>query len=157
MKVYRLSKSQKLPISLDQAWAYFSSPSNLQEITPDHLKFKILTDLGDGGMYPGQIINYIVTPVMNIPMRWTTEITHVSDKHYFVDEQRFGPYAFWHHKHFFEEIEGGVLISDIVDYALPFSFLGRIAHFLFVKRQLNEIFEFRFQKLVSMFGPFDKS
>lgn len=152
MKVYRLSRTQRLPISLEKAWAYFSSPQNLQEITPDDLKFKVLTDLAGEKMYSGQIINYIVTPLLNIPMRWTTEIKHMEEGKYFVDEQRFGPYSFWHHKHFFKAVEDGVELTDIVDYALPLGPLGQFAHWLFVERQLKHIFNFRFQKLEKMFG-----
>lgn len=139
---------------MEEAWSYFSTPKNLQEITPDDLKFKILSDLGSEKMYAGQIINYIVTPLLGIPMRWTTEISQVKEGEYFVDEQRFGPYAFWHHKHFFEPIEGGVLATDIVDYALPLGFLGRIAHALFVRRQLEHIFQFRTKRIEELFGVF---
>ena len=152
MKVYRLSRTQKIPLSLEDAWSYFSSPKNLQEITPDDLKFKILTDISEDKMYSGQIINYIVTPLLNIPMRWTTEIKHVEEGVYFVDEQRFGPYALWHHKHFFKAVDGGVELMDIVDYALPLGPLGRFAHWLFVRRQLESIFRYRSQKLEQMFG-----
>ena len=152
MKVYRLSRTQKIPLSLEDAWSYFSSPKNLQEITPDDLKFRILTDILEDKMYSGQIINYIVTPLLNIPMRWTTEIKHVEEGVYFVDEQRFGPYALWHHKHFFKAVDGGVEIMDIVDYALPLGPLGRFAHWLFVRRQLESIFSYRFQKLEQTFG-----
>lgn len=104
MKVYTLTKKQFLPISIDQAWDFFSSLVNLKKITPEYMGFKITSDLGDGKMYSGQIISYIVTPVLGIPMSWTTEITHVLDKKYFVDEQRFGPYSFWHHQHWFKEV-----------------------------------------------------
>lgn len=152
MKVYRISRTQRLPISLDEAWSYFSSPQNLQEITPDDLKFKILTDLSGEKMYSGQIINYIVTPLFNIPMRWTTEIKHVEEGKMFVDEQRFGPYSFWHHKHFFKAVEGGVELEDVVDYGLPLGLLGQFAHWLFVEKQLKTIFEFRYKKLEEMFG-----
>ena len=103
-------------------------------------------------MYSGQIINYIVTPLLNIPMRWTTEIKHVQEGEYFVDEQRFGPYTFWHHKHFFRAVDDGVELIDIVDYALPLGSLGRFAHWLIVERKLKHIFNFRFQKLEKMFG-----
>ena len=152
MKVYRLSRTQKIPLSLEDAWSYFSSPKNLQEITPDDLKFRILTDILEDKMYSGQIINYIVTPLLNIPMRWTTEIKHVEEGVYFVDEQRFGPYALWHHKNFFKAVDGGVELMDIVDYALPLGPLGRFAHWLFVRRQLESIFRYRSQKLEQMFG-----
>lgn len=143
MKVYTLNKKQFLPITLNQAWDFFSSPVNLKKITPEYMGFKITSDLGDGKMYPGQIISYVVTPVLGIPMSWTTEITHVLDKKYFVDEQRFGPYSFWHHQHWFREVEGGIEMTDIVNYSLPLGLLGRIANSLFVKNKLQEIFDFR--------------
>lgn len=151
MKVYRLQTVQQLPVSLDEAWDFFSTPKNLKTITPDYMGFIIKTDL-NGKMYPGQIINYTVTPVLGIPMSWTTEITHVDDKKYFVDEQRFGPYAFWHHKHFFKVIEGGVEMTDIVDYAIPFGPLGWIANSIIVKSKLKEIFDYRFKKVEELFG-----
>jgi len=152
MKIYTLKKVQTLPITMEQAWEFFSTPKNLQTITPPYMGFKILSDLGDGKMYPGQIINYIVTPVLGIPMRWTTEITHVDHMRYFVDEQRFGPYAMWHHQHWFREVPEGVEMTDIVDYAIPFGYLGRIAQSLFVKSKLEEIFEYRFKTVEKMFN-----
>ena len=103
MKIYRLHTKQNLPISLDEAWNLLSDPKNLQKITPDYMGFKILSG-AYRPMFPGQIIQYIVTPVLGIPTKWVTEITHVVDNQYFVDEQRFGPYALWHHKHFIKEI-----------------------------------------------------
>ena len=118
MKIYRLHTKQNLPITLDQAWDLLSDPKNLQKITPKYMGFKILSG-ADRPMYPGQIIQYIVTPVLGIPTKWVTDITHVVDKQYFVDEQRFGPYALWHHKHFIKEIPGGVEMEDIVDYKIP--------------------------------------
>ena len=99
MKIYRLHKTQNIPITMNQAWEFLSSPANLKTITPDYMGFHILSG-ADRPMFPGQIIQYIVTPVMGIKTKWVTEITHVKDKEYFVDEQRFGPYALWHHKHF---------------------------------------------------------
>lgn len=155
MKVYRLEKTQKLPITMDQAWAFFSTPKNLQAITPKDLNFEILTDLGDDKMYAGQIINYKVSPFPGIKMRWTTEITHVEEGAYFVDEQRFGPYSFWHHKHFFKAIEGGVLATDIIDYAVPMGILGQLVHPFIVRNKLEHIFEFRFKKLEETFGVFN--
>ncbi len=151
MKIYSLTKKQFLPISLDQAWDFFSSPINLKKITPEYMGFEITSDLGDGKMYPGQIITYVVTPVLGIPMSWATEITHVVDKKYFVDEQRFGPYTFWHHKHWFKTVEGGVEMTDIVNYGLPLGFLGRIANSLFVKSKLEEIFGYREKVADTMF------
>lgn len=155
MKVYRLEKTQKLPISLAHAWEFFSTPKNLQAITPKDLSFEILTNLDDK-MYAGQIINYKVTPFPGIKMRWTTEITHVEEEKYFVDEQRFGPYSFWHHKHFFKEIEGGILATDIIDYAVPFGIIGQLFETIIVRSKLEEIFNFRFGKLVEMFGEFNE-
>jgi len=143
MKIYKLQKTQFLPISLDKAWDFFSSPANLKKITPDYMGFEITSEVNDKKMYPGQIITYIVTPVLNIPLSWATEITHVVDKKYFVDEQRFGPYSLWHHQHWFEAKDGGVEMTDIVHYALPLGFLGRIANSLFVKSKLQEIFDYR--------------
>lgn len=152
MKIYTLTKKQFLPITLDEAWAFFSTPINLKKITPEYMGFNILTDLGDGKMYPGQIIHYIVTPVLGIPMRWTTEITHVIDRKYFVDEQRFGPYSFWHHQHWFREVDGGVEMTDIVNYGIPLGFLGQIANTIFVQSKLQEIFEYREKVTNEMFG-----
>jgi ligand-binding SRPBCC domain-containing protein len=144
-KVYSLKTNQKLPITLEQAWDFFSSPANLKEITPDNLGFKIVSQHHSDKMYPGQIIEYTVSPVLGIPMYWMTEITHVEDKKYFVDEQRFGPYSMWHHQHHFKTVEGGVEMTDIVHYKLPFWFLGDIAHFLFVNKQLKNIFDYRYK------------
>lgn len=151
MRVYTFKTEQFLPITLEEAWAFFSTPINLKTITPPHLNFKILSDLRDGRMYPGQIINYTVHPIMGIPLSWTTEITHVQDHVYFVDEQRFGPYAFWHHQHWFTAVEGGIMMEDIVSYALPLGILGRIAHRLFVRRELHGIFSYRTKVLGEIF------
>lgn len=151
MKVYHLETVQFLPISMETAWDFFSSPKNLQKITPKDLDFKILDDFRDEKMYPGQIINYIVKPILGIPMRWTTEIKHVEYQKFFVDEQRFGPYSFWHHKHFFKVVPGGVEMRDMVHYALPLGVLGQFAHWLFVRKMLKGIFEFRFKTLEDYF------
>ena len=103
-------------------------------------------------MYAGQIIQYIVTPLLGIPTKWVTEITHVKDKNYFVDEQRFGPYSLWHHKHFIREIKGGTEMIDIIDYKLPLGTIGRIANPIIVRPKLEEIFEYRRKKLIELFG-----
>lgn len=105
-----------------------------------------------GKMFAGQIIEYTVSPVLGIKLNWVTEITHVENNHYFVDEQRFGPYTFWHHKHFIKQVEGGVEMTDIVHYKLPFGFIGRIVNSLFVKKQLKTIFEYRFNKLNELYN-----
>ena len=142
-------------MSLDEAWKFFSSPANLKVITPSYMGFDI-TSGGNEPMYAGQIIQYMVTPVAGIKTKWVTEITHVKEPYYFVDEQRFGPYALWHHKHFFREIEGGVEMEDIVDYKLPFGILGQAVHPLMVRPKLEEIFNFRRKKLVELFGSYKK-
>ena len=153
MKIYRLHTHQNLPISVDDAWDFLSDPANLKTITPDYMGFNILSG-ADRKMFPGQIIQYIVTPLAKIPTKWVTEITHVKDKEYFVDEQRFGPYALWHHKHFIKAIPGGVEMEDIIDYKLPMGILGRLAHPIVVKPKLKEIFDYRYQKLIELFGAF---
>ncbi len=144
-KAYSLKTVQHLPIDIKQAWEFFSNPANLQQITPSQLGFSIISSHHGVKMYAGQIIEYKVKPVLGIPLYWMTEITHVEDRKYFIDEQRFGPYALWHHQHHFKEVENGVEMTDIVHYKLPLGILGRIAHELFVKKQLKEIFDYRYK------------
>ncbi len=153
MKIHTLHAKQNLPISLGKAWTFFSDPKNLKVITPDYMGFDIKSG-ADRPMFAGQIIEYIVTPLFGIKTKWVTEITHLVDQQYFVDEQRFGPYAFWHHKHFIKEIVGGVEMEDLLHYKLPFGFLGEVAHPLLVKPKLAEIFEYRKNKLIELFGTF---
>jgi ligand-binding SRPBCC domain-containing protein len=153
MKIYRLHKKQNLPISLKEAWGFLSDPKNLKTITPDYMGFYILSG-ADRPMFAGQLIQYIVTPVLGIKTKWVTEITHSVDNHYFVDEQRFGPYSLWHHKHFIKEIEGGVEMEDIIDYKLPFGWLGQLVHPILVKPKLEEIFSYRTTKLEELFGKY---
>lgn len=150
MKIYTKTSIQKLPITKEAAWTFLSDPKNLATITPTSMKFTILSG-ADRSIFPGQIIQYDVT-VMGFKMRWVTEITHVVEGAYFVDEQRFGPYAFWHHKHFIKSVDGGVEMEDIIDYKLPFGILGQLVHPLLVKPQLDAIFDYRRQKLESLFG-----
>lgn len=153
MKIYRLHKKQNLPITKEQAWEFLSSPENLKTITPDYMGFNILSG-ADRPMYAGQIIQYIVTPVLGIKTKWVTEITHVVDGEYFVDEQRFGPYALWHHKHFIKKIKGGVEMEDIIDYKIPMGIFGQLAHPILVKPKLEEIFNYRKEKLETLFGKY---
>lgn len=154
MATYTLQRTQKLPISLEKAWDFFSSPKNLKAITPEYMGFNILSG-ADKRTYPGQIIEYTVKPVLGIPMYWMTEITQVRDMEFFIDEQRVGPYAMWHHQHFFKAIEGGVEMEDIIHYRLPLGPLGSIAHALFVKRQLEGIFTYRFKTLEDKWGTIE--
>ena len=151
-KVYSLKTVQKIPVTIDEAWSFFSNPANLKEIVPMEMGFEIISKYHGNKMYPGQIIEYTVSPLLGIRMYWMTEITHVDDKKYFIDEQRFGPYSMWHHQHHFKEIEGGIEMTDIVHYKIPYGILGTIAHGLFVKNQLDKIFDTRFQSVESRFG-----
>lgn len=151
MKIYTLHSKQLLPITKQQAWDFLSDPKNLKVITPDYMGFHILSG-ADRPMYSGQIIQYIVTPLLGIKTKWVTEITHVKEGSYFVDEQRFGPYALWHHKHFIKEVDGGVEMEDIIDYKVPFGILGQWVQPLLVKPKLQEIFDYRREKLIQLFG-----
>lgn len=153
MKIYTLHSKQSLPISALEAWLFFSNPKNLKAITPDYMSFGIISG-GDKPMFPGQIIQYIVTPVFGIKTKWVTEITHVEEQKYFVDEQRFGPYDMWLHKHFLKEISRGVEMEDIIDYKLPMGIVGQLFHPIIVKPKLTEIFEYRRKKLIELFGEF---
>jgi len=150
--VYRLETQQLLPIDLPTAWEFFSDPRNLSRITPPDMRFTILSG-AERRMYAGQIIQYFVSPFPWLRLRWVTEISHVVPGSHFVDEQRFGPYALWHHKHFFEEVPGGVLMTDIVDYKLPMGFLGRLLHPIMVKPRVQGIFDYRRQVLNDLFPP----
>ena len=149
--MHTIKTIQQLPITMEQAWDFFSDPRNLNTITPDSMRFKTLSG-DERKMFAGQIIHYKISPFKGITMEWVTEITHVKDKEFFVDEQRFGPYKFWHHKHFFKAVDGGVEMEDIVHYKVPFGFLGKLLHPIVVKPKLDEIFRYRKQKLITLFG-----
>jgi ligand-binding SRPBCC domain-containing protein len=153
MKIYTFRSVQNLPITVDQAWEFISNLKNLKVITPDYMGFVTLSG-DEKPLYAGQIIQYIVTPLLGIPMKWVSEITNVEEKKYFVDQQLFGPYSLWHHKHFIKEIPGGVEMEDIVDYKVPLGILGQMVHPFIVKPKLNEIFEYRQKKLIALFGEF---
>lgn len=155
MAIHSIKTVQKIPISLSHAWNFFSSPANLDAITPADMGFTIISKHHGEKMYAGQIIEYKVSPVLKIPMYWMTEITHIEDKRYFIDVQVKGPYSLWHHQHHFKEIEGGVEMTDIVHYKNPLGFIGELANTFFVKRQLKNIFKFRFQKVEELFGKWD--
>lgn len=151
MKVYKKETVQHINASIEECWTFFSSPRNLQKITPETMGFQI-TDFDGKNMYAGQIIQYKVSPLAGLKLRWTTEITFVKDKEYFIDEQRFGPYALWHHKHFFEPTENGVKMTDVVHYALPLGFIGQVMNALVVKNKLKEIFEYRVKAVNEIFN-----
>jgi len=152
MKIYQHKTSQKLNISKNDAWDFFSNPSNLSKITPNWLNFQVTSSLPEK-MYAGLIVTYLVRPLFNIPQTWVTEITHVNENNYFVDEQRFGPYKMWHHEHIFKETDNGkILMEDIVSYAVPFGFIGRIVNSIVISKKINEIFNHRRIVLEKMFG-----
>lgn len=151
MGVYQIRTEQFLPVSTETAWKFLSDPHNLKVITPDYMGFLVHTPNLPDLIYPGMIIQYTVSPILNFPMRWVTEITHVQPGVYFVDEQRVGPYRIWHHEHHLIPAPGGVLMRDIVTYQPPLGFLGSIANALFIRRQLAGIFRFREQKLKQLF------
>lgn len=153
MSFFKLQTVQRLPISLGEAWDFFSSPLNLKEITPPYLGFEVTSAFTpETKMYPGMIITYNVKPLLGVPMKWMTEITQVRQNEFFIDEQRVGPYKLWHHQHHFVEIPGGVEMTDIVHYQLPLGPLGQMFHGILVKPKLDEIFSYRFKVLEARFG-----
>lgn len=154
MAFYQLIKTQKLPVSINEIWNFISSPINLKEITPEHMGFVVTCNTGKDKMYPGMIITYKVSPLLGIKLNWMTEITQVRELEYFVDEQRIGPYSLWHHEHKIEPIEEGVLMTDIVTYQPPLGILGAIANSLFIKGQLQQIFDYRTVALEKRFGKY---
>lgn len=153
MKTYALKYETFIPTTLDKAWDFFSSPLNLQKITPPDMSIVVTSDSDERTkIYPGMIITYKISPLLGIKFNWMTEITHVKEKEYFVDEQRFGPYALWHHQHHFKQMEGGVLMTDIVNYAIPYGFIGRIVNSLLVEKKLKKVFDFREETIGHLFG-----
>lgn len=143
-------QEQLLPISLEEAWNFFSNPSNLNSITPDDMVFEITSEIPEV-MYEGMIITYRIKPILNIPFTWITEITNIREKSFFIDEQRKGPYRMWHHEHHFSEQSGGVLMTDLLYYDIGKSFIGWIAGRVFVHRRVKEIFEHRRRILEKIF------
>jgi ligand-binding SRPBCC domain-containing protein len=152
MAIHTLDRIQRLPITIDRAWDFFTSPKNLKRITPDTMGFNITSGNGDEPTHSGQIITYTVKPLLGIPIFWMTEIKHVEQHRFFIDEQRQGPYSLWHHKHYFKVVDGGIEMRDLVHYKLPLGFLGAIAHRLFVQKELEHIFDYRYKKLEELFG-----
>lgn len=152
MPIHTLRRQTHLNLSPEEAWAFFSDPGNLSKITPPSLGFQVISQVPPR-IYPGLMIEYRVRPFLGIPATWLTEITHVTDGRMFVDEQRVGPYRLWHHEHHFEPAAGGgVLMSDIVTYALPFGFLGNLVHPWMVAPQLKRIFAYR-QEVIDRLFP----
>ena len=146
-----LEREQFLPIPLNEAWAFFSSPKNLGVITPPDMGFRIKEPFDDQPMYTGQCIRYTVKPMFGVPLTWVTRIDEVDRPHSFVDTQLKGPYKRWWHQHTFEVVQGGVVMRDRVEYELPLGPLGELAHRIFVKQRLKSIFEFRKVTLLKLF------
>jgi len=151
MAFYQFHREQLLHTTIDELWEFISSPQNLKKITPDYMGFDIRSNKLPDKIYEGMIISYIVKPLLGIKTNWVTEITHIRDKAYFVDEQRVGPYTLWHHQHIIEQQGDKVLMKDIVSYKPPMGFLGSIANELIIKNKLNEIFDYRTQILEKIF------
>ena len=150
-KVYNLKQTQFIKADLAKVWEFFSTPSNLNKITPAVMRFEVLNITGSDNMYTGQLISYKVSPFPFIRLRWTTEIRNVVPLHSFADEQKLGPFVLWYHQHFFTAKDGGVEMIDEVSYALPFGILGRFAHWLVVKKQVEKIFKFRKEAVNNIF------
>ena len=155
MAFYQFIEEQKIPASIDDVWEFISSPGNLKEITPDYMGFDITSKDLPEKMYQGMIISYKVSPLLGLKTTWVTEITHVRDKEYFVDEQRVGPYKIWHHQHIIEPFENGVLMKDVVSYVPPFGFIGAIGNMMIIKNKLKEIFSYRKMAVEKRFGIFE--
>lgn len=149
--IYTLETTQEIDIPIREAWSFFSSPNNLEKITPSEMGFKITSEV-DKKAYAGQIITYKVGILPGIKSNWVTEITHVENESFFIDEQRFGPYKMWHHEHwFYSQTNGKTLMKDKISYKIPLGFLGHLAQTLFIKKQLITIFEHRFKTLETYF------
>ena len=155
MAVHLLKAVQKIPGNLPDIWDFFAQPSNLVKITPKEMDFQILSEASDQELYPGQIIEYTVRPLLGIPFYWMTEITQVRPQSFFIDEQRKGPYSLWHHQHHFEVIDGGVKMTDTVHYSSPLGFLGEIANTLIVRKKLEDLFDYRVKRIEETFGAWE--
>lgn len=151
--LHTIQSKQLINSDLETVWNFMRSPLNLQKITPSYLSFQVLTPKDNlKEMYSGQIIEYYVKPIGGVKLHWVTEITHVEDLRFFVDEQRFGPYSFWHHQHHLKEVANGVEMIDIVHYKLPLGFLGRLLNKVMVAKQLKGIFDYRYKKIEELFN-----
>ena len=150
MNLYSINVKQQLPISQNEAWNFLASADNLSKIMPDDMHFEVQSEIKHS-IYPGQLIEYKVTPFKGFTTKWVTEINHVNKPHYFVDTQLIGPYKIWHHTHFLYPNDEGVLIEDQVRYQMPFGILGELLHPIVVKPQLNKIFKAREDKMNELF------
>lgn len=151
-KLYYREYYQDIPLSLEEAWKFFETPANLKKIAPEYMGLGNITSKFDGKMYEGMLITYVITPLFGIPMNWCTEITEIKPMQYFIDEQRFGPFAMWHHEHWYEEIEGGVRMTDKVTYGIKFGPLGQLMNSLVVSKDVDKIFRIREESIEKLFG-----
>ena len=152
MGVNTLTYSQRIPVSIESAWSFFSSPENLARITPPEMFFRITNGSAGQQVYEGMLITYTLYPFMMLPVQWETEITRVERPFFFEDRQKSGPYADWLHRHEFQEIYGGVEMTDRIDYVMPFGTFGDLVNALIVRRRLDEVFAFRKRKTGEILG-----
>lgn len=155
MAAHSIKTVQKFPASLREVWDFFSSPANLQTITPGSMRFKVVSKHNEEKICAGQVFEYMVSPFLGIPLYWMTGITHAEELKYFIDVQRKGPFSLWRHQHHFREIDGGVEMTDVVHYKYPLGIVGEAAHGLFVRRQLAGIFEYRYSKTEELLGNWE--
>ena len=148
--IRRLVTEQVLPISLAEAWDFFSTPKNLNDITPPHLQFEMMSG-HESEMHEGQILVYRIRLLAGFKRAWVTEIKSVEFQRQFVDEQRFGPYRFWHHRHTFEETAEGVRMTDIIHYDVGFGVIGALVDRAYVTPTVRMIFSYREQTLSKRF------
>lgn len=149
--MYKFQQTQNIRVDIKKAWEFFSSPDNLKLITPKNMNIQILNRSDAGDMYPGMIITYTLSPLFNLRVKWATEITQIRDYKYFIDNQIKGPYKIWHHEHHFKETKDGIEMRDILFYDLPLGIIGKFAHKLFVKKRIEEIFNYRTEKIKELF------
>ena len=154
-KIYSIKRTQKIPISLNMAWNFFCKPDNLKQITPSNINFTIISPPESSLIYAGQIIEYKITTMFGFSIQWVIEITEVVEKQYFIDEQIFGPFSYCQHQHYFVEIPYGIRMTDVLHYKFRFGLLGDIIHVFFLRRRLNKIFDYRFNKLIALFGEYE--
>lgn len=148
----RLEFTAIVPRSLSETWAFFSRPENLEKLTPEDVSFKIKTPVQGVEMYPGMAIQYRVSPFPGVGMDWVTEITQIQQHKYFVDDQRVGPFALWHHQHHFRALsDEKTEMKDILHYQAPFGPLGTLADWLFVRKQVEGIFTAREEAIQRLF------
>jgi ligand-binding SRPBCC domain-containing protein len=150
MKPFSFERTQVLPMDLEQAWSFFCDPANLARITPPSMEFR-LTSSPRGEIHPGMILTYSLRPLFGIKVDWTTEITHLQKPFFFIDEQRFGPYRFWHHQHHFRQVDDGIEMYDLVHYLLPHMQFTRLVNRCLVAPKLKRIFDFRQRALQEIF------